>query len=187
MLIFYRASQRERKQMSTEQEINALFHKESGSTRPATKRYREVIVPLYLEWSKCNTRMKISEPQGVTPLRRGKAMRDFWTKEVGWWNKNARYCPEEFLDALTPDCFYELFQRYPITPLVRYWHDNHYSTWMFRYEMWERARGRERLQKGWELYNLDLYVEWCKNRAWWQRGWAWRVAIQLMSALLQLP
>ena len=166
--------------MPAESEINDLFHKESGSDRPASKRYREVIVPLYLEWSKCSTRMKISQPPYDGLLERGKAMRDFWTKEVGWWNKSAVYCAEEFLDALMPDCFCELFGRYPITPLVRYWHDNRYSIRMFRYEMWERARGRERLQEGWTIYDFDLYVEWCKNRAWWQRGRTGRMVRRLV-------
>lgn len=61
----------------------------------------------------------------------GKANRDWWFKEVGWFKKNAIFIPEEFLGFLTPLCFIELFGRAPIIELVRYYHDNGYSSLAF--------------------------------------------------------
>lgn len=64
---------------------------------------------------------------------KGKRQRDWWSKEIGWWNKWApAYMPEEFLGFLGPLPFIELFGRSPITRLVRYFYDNHYSLWEFR-------------------------------------------------------
>jgi len=62
---------------------------------------------------------------------RGKSQRDWWSKEIGWWNKNAAYNPEEFLRCFGPLPFIDLFGRGPITRFVRYYYDNHYSTWEF--------------------------------------------------------
>src|SRR5580658_269179 len=57
----------------------------------------------------------------------GKTNRDWWTKEIGWWNKHSIFVPEEFLRMLTPLCFIELFGREPITELIRFYFDNRYS------------------------------------------------------------
>ena len=63
---------------------------------------------------------------------RGKRQRDWWTKEIGWWNKEAVFIPEEFLPLLDPLPFIELLGRAPITRLARYYHDNTYHLWEFK-------------------------------------------------------
>jgi hypothetical protein len=73
----------------------------------------------------------------------GKNQRDWWTKEVGWWSKNNAYIPEEFLCFLGPLPFIELFGRGPITNIVRYYYDNHYSLWEFRLDRWAQDRANE--------------------------------------------
>ena len=70
---------------------------------------------------------------------RGKAMRDWWSKEKGWWDKEAVYLPEDFLCHLMPDCFYELFGRYPITEIVRLKYDNRYSDLAWRMDNWIKS------------------------------------------------
>lgn len=57
----------------------------------------------------------------------GKANRDFWFKEKGWWDKHSVYIPEEFLTHLMPLCFIEMFSRAPRVHLVRYVFDNFYT------------------------------------------------------------
>ena len=74
------------------------------------------------------------DPSEASLLQRyihGKSQRDWWTKEIGWWNKNASYIPEEFLGFIGPLPFIELFGCAPITRLVRYYHDNSYRLWEF--------------------------------------------------------
>lgn len=77
---------------------------------------------------------------------RGKSQRDWWSKEIGWWNKNASFMPEEFLNFLGPLPFIELFGRPPITRLVRYYHDNTYRLWEFKLDA--LMKGKER---GWNM------------------------------------
>jgi|SRR6185312_9528455 len=66
---------------------------------------------------------------------RGKANRDFWTKEIGWWDKYAVYIPEEFIGMLGPLPFIDLFGRLPITEFVRLYYDNNYSNLAFKIDM----------------------------------------------------
>ena len=68
---------------------------------------------------------------------RGKANRDWWYKEIGWWTKHAEFVPEEFLIHLTPECFIEVFGRPPRVHPVRYCYDNFYSE-----EEWKRDAKR---------------------------------------------
>ncbi len=70
----------------------------------------------------------------------GKSQRDWWTREIGWWNKNASYMPEEFLHFLGPLPFIELFSRCPITRIVRYYYDNNYRVWNFRLDSFMESR-----------------------------------------------
>ena len=76
-----------------------------------------------------------SHPQLLAQYERGKANRDWWFKEKGWWNKNASYVPEDFLVHLTDECFFELFGRFPIPEIVRRKYDNHYSSIAFTMDM----------------------------------------------------
>lgn len=62
----------------------------------------------------------------------GKSQRDWWTREIGLWNKELIYFPEEFLKFLGPLPFIELFGRAPISRIVRYFYDNHYALWEFK-------------------------------------------------------
>lgn len=57
----------------------------------------------------------------------GKANRDWWTKEIGWWTKHAEFYPEDFLVHLTPETFNQLFRRYPRVDLTRHVYDNTYT------------------------------------------------------------
>jgi hypothetical protein len=68
---------------------------------------------------------------------RGKANRDWWNKEIGWWKNYADFIPEEFLSHLLPECFIELFGRPPRVHHVRYFYDNFYSE-----EEWKRDATR---------------------------------------------
>lgn len=67
---------------------------------------------------------------------RGKAMRDWWSKEIGWLNHHACFIPEEYLAMLGPLPFIELFGREPISRIVRLHFDNRYSNWSFRMDAW---------------------------------------------------
>jgi hypothetical protein len=92
-------------------------------------------------------------PHDLTTLQRywrGKAMRDWWSKESGWWSKHACVVPEEWVGMLGPLPFIELFGREPITPLVRYWHDNHYSYLDFKMDTWINNRIFDRKLNGYE-------------------------------------
>ena len=70
----------------------------------------------------------------------GKSQRDWWTREIGWWNKNGSYFPEEFLALLGPLPFIELFGRDPITHIVRYYFDNRYRLWEFHLDSLMKAK-----------------------------------------------
>ena len=74
------------------------------------------------------------EPELYSQYRLGKLNWDWWTKEIGSRDKSGEYpyVREEFLDHLTPECFEELFKRYPRTHLVRWFFDNDYTPDMFR-------------------------------------------------------
>lgn len=98
-----------------------------------------------------------SNPALLARYKRGKAMKDWWTKENG---ENARigatFIPEEHLIHLMPDCFFELFGRYPITPIVRQLYDNSYpyehdDLPSFLGDMHKRELGIDRTQTGWEI------------------------------------
>ena len=84
-----------------------------------------------------------SEPNLLSRYRRGKMMRDWWSKEVGWWDKNATYIPEEWLGMLGPLPFIELFGREPITRIVRHYHDNSYKDWEFLLDNWAQKKQDE--------------------------------------------
>jgi len=92
-----------------------------------------------------------SEPDLALTYRRGKANRDWWNKDIGWWNREAAaYFQEEFLSHLNPECFAELFGRWPRTHMARKLHDNDYSQQDFESDA-ERffTLGLEREQCGW--------------------------------------
>ena len=90
-----------------------------------------------------------SQPNLLACYRRGKAMRDWWTKEIGWWRKQAVFIEEEFLSHLLPKCFEELFGNWPRSHLVREIFDNHYST--FTEDQCMRWLGLEREANGWRF------------------------------------
>jgi hypothetical protein len=95
------------------------------------------------------------EPELLAEYRRGKANRDWWTKEKGWWDKHACYVDEEFSCHITPEPFYELFGHWPRSPLVRYWFDNNYTNEEFDQDQKLFYRGIERGQDGLEIiYDL---------------------------------
>jgi hypothetical protein len=128
-----------------------------------------------------------SDPELLSTYERGKAMRDYWTKEIGWWKKWAAFLPEDFLVHLTDECFYEIFGRYPILEIVRFRYDNHYTYTAFRADMWIRAlehdgrfslRGFERDDRlpWWKtailaIWNLDDIVR-VKRR---MDAWFWKI------------
>src|SRR5271154_3404987 len=45
-----------------------------------------------------------SDPDLLFRYRKGKANRDWWTKEKGWWDKCSIYIQEDWLDRLLPEC-----------------------------------------------------------------------------------
>lgn len=116
----------------------------------------------------------------------GKRQRDWWSKEIGWWNKYASFVPEEFLNHLCPLPFIELFGRGPCPQLVRYYFDNGYAAWEFRLDTFMLSK-----QFDWQMnyYDRDwrdsalknawrmLMVKWISPRIysfglWWRRGGA---------------
>ena len=71
-----------------------------------------------------------TDPVKLALYKRGKLMRDWWTKELGEWARlgsRSMFFPEELTEFFMPDCFLELFDRYPITFWVRHFYDNRYS------------------------------------------------------------
>jgi hypothetical protein len=100
---------------------------------------------------------------------RGKSQRDWWTKEIGWWNKNAAYMPEEFLGFLGPLPFIELFGRSPITRIVRYYFDNRYHLWEFRLDVFMQVKGEswKMLYYGREDRDSPLQNAWRMVRVKW--------------------
>jgi hypothetical protein len=95
-----------------------------------------------------------SDPQKLALYKRGKAMRDWWFEEKGELKRLLRglYAPEEFAGFLMPDCFFELFERYPITALVRQIHDSHYSQENFESDMRYRAMGLDPERDGYRVF-----------------------------------
>jgi hypothetical protein len=120
-----------------------------GVTTPATGTFQEATKPV-TRISDAENGLSAAEalciwesrgkPSSVIPEEaallaryvQGKSQRDWWTKEIGWWNKNSVYSPEEFLRFLGPLPFIDLFGRGPIPRLVRYYYDNGYALWEFR-------------------------------------------------------
>ena len=84
-----------------------------------------------LRWESHGERIEGStDPAKLGLYKRGKAMRDWWTHELGVWERLASrsmFFPEELTEFFMPDCFFELFKRYPIAPWVRHFYDNQYS------------------------------------------------------------
>jgi hypothetical protein len=91
-----------------------------------------------------------SDPVLLSRYERGKANRDWWSREKGWWDRNAASIPEDFLCHLTDECFYELFGRWPIPEIVRFNYDNRYSYLDFKMDMWIKRRIFNRKLNGYE-------------------------------------
>ena len=91
------------------------------------------------------------EPMVLKKYCMGKANRDWWTKDKGWWDKHAAYQAEEFCGHLVPECFAELFGHWPRTHLVRWLHDNNYTEEMLDRDIDFRLKGLERIQDGVEI------------------------------------
>lgn len=102
------------------------------------------------EYETHGRKVSCCEPQLLSTLRRGKANRDWWTKEIGWWTRHcgSLYLPEEFLPHLTPEAFFQLFKRYPITAVVRSLMDNYYSDTQYQDDMRLRELGLDRERDG---------------------------------------
>lgn len=92
-----------------------------------------------------------SDPRLLEQYNTGKAMRDWWTKEIGWWKKNCVFVPEEFTKFLRPECFVELFRKYPATHLVRYFYDNDYDEDHLSIDLYYRVIGLDRERGGWRV------------------------------------
>lgn len=88
----------------------------------------------------------------------GKIGRDYWHKEIGWWDKNGVYQPEEFLRFMNPLCFIELFGRAPIDEFVRYYYDNQYSLLDFRMDM----KLKTYIRKYMIYFDRDPRMSWIK-------------------------
>lgn len=99
------------------------------------------------------TKVLPEEESVLVRYSHGKAQRDYWTKEIGWWNKHGAYIPEEFLDLLTPEPFYELFGRYPIDYVVRGLFDNEYTDEMFSKAVEDKSQELRILFPDWPLDN----------------------------------
>ena len=97
-----------------------------------------------------------ADPPKLAIYKRGKAMRDWWFQEKGEWlrlcNGRTMFVPEEMAEFFMPDCFFELFDRYPITALVRYFYDNQYSVSDFDSDMRYRAMGLDPEQGGYRVF-----------------------------------
>jgi hypothetical protein len=101
-----------------------------------------------------------TDPNKLAFYKRGKAMRDWWFQEKGEWqrlcNGRSMFLPEEMAEFFVPDCFFELFGRYPITALVRHFYDNRYSTDDFDSDMRYRAMGLDPEQDGYRVFRESL-------------------------------
>lgn len=95
-----------------------------------------------------NTVLNCREPRLYALLARGKSNRDYWTKEISWWNRNAVFNREEFVAFLTPEAYLELFGLEPATMRVRYWFDNNYTDGEFERDMGLASIGLERGPEG---------------------------------------
>lgn len=77
---------------------------------------------------------------------RGKANRDWWTKESRRLEKSYSFQPEEFLGMLGPLPFIEIYGREPIAACVRHWYDNRYFAIDLYFDMkirgWTAEGGR---------------------------------------------
>jgi hypothetical protein len=97
-----------------------------------------------------------ADPYKLAVYKRGKAMRDWWFQEKGEFTRLCNGCtmflPEEMAEFLMPDCFYELFNRYPITALVRHFYDNGYTVINFDRDMQYRAVGLDPEQGGYRVF-----------------------------------
>lgn len=102
-----------------------------------------------------------TDPNQLALYKRGKAMRDWWFQEKGEWqrlcNGRSMFLPEEMAEFFLPDCFFDLFDRYPITALVRHFYDNRYSTDDFDSDMRYRAMGLDPEQDGYRVLELGSY------------------------------
>jgi len=74
---------------------------------------------------------------------KGKANKDWWFREVGWWEKNAVFIAEEFLAHVTPLCFIQLFGKAPQTHFVRHVFDNGYTESDYEVALASLKRGFE--------------------------------------------
>jgi hypothetical protein len=96
-----------------------------------------------------------TDPIKLALYKRGKAMRDWWFQEKGEGQRLCYGCtmflPEETVEFFMPDCFFELFGRYPITALVRHFYDNQYSAEDFYSDMRYREAGLDPEQGGYRV------------------------------------
>lgn len=97
-----------------------------------------------------------TDPSKLALYKRGKAMRDWWFKEKGEWSRlclaRTMFLPEEMSEFLMPDCFFELFGRYPITAFVRQFYDNKYTEENFKKDMRYRSLGLDPEQDGYRIF-----------------------------------
>jgi hypothetical protein len=102
-----------------------------------------------------------TDPTRLTLYKRGKAMRDWWFKEKGEWarlyNGHTMIFPEEMAEFFMPDCFFELFGRFPITALVRQFYDNGYSQTDFDSDMRYRSIGLDPEQGGYRIFRVNSH------------------------------
>ena len=78
----------------------------------------------------------------------GKSNKDWWFQEKGWWDKYSAYTPEEFLTHLTPECFFQLFSRFPSVHLTRLVYDNNYTEKQFEIDSTRYFKGLETVRGG---------------------------------------
>lgn len=111
-----------------------------GTSGEEIKKSTHSAAEVMCAWESSGTRLYVmdSEYEKSLLLRytKGKSQKDYWTKEIGWWNRKdgagEAYIAEEFLAMLGPIPFIDLFGRGPIPWLVRYYHDNNYALWEFK-------------------------------------------------------
>ena len=96
-----------------------------------------------------------SDPELLSRYKRGKAMRDWWFKEKGELSRlGSWFMPEEFLGFLMPECFCELFGRWPITCIVRSLYDEHYSDDEYKSDMHHREMGFDHERDGYRCFRV---------------------------------
>jgi hypothetical protein len=113
----------------------------------------------------------------------GKSQRDWWSREIGWWNKNGAFIPEEFLGFLGPLPFIELFGRVPITRIVRYYFDNRYRFWEFNLDSLMQAKVESWGMPYYERDDRDsaLRNAWRMVRVKWVDPAIWRAKRRFLS------